>query len=406
MRDMANRDAQSRLLPTPFVTSFIGRAHAGDLSAADPALRESAWAWWAVSALEEFRGISDREYAALRLPGKFHTPGDSPTPKVAPHLEVPQRVLERPDPEFPARLAQAGNGLLFPWWLVGEVTAVKRAVFNTPRPPIAALLTAVNAHRENLAQSVADASAALSPQWDTVETLLVASPEKLVSCATGNADVSELSSIFNPAKDLELSLVFDSQLRESNGRWAARRLGAWQLRGVSDTGAFALGVVTPRLTANSLFNDALFAPEAESPSANLVRLVLLQRIAREIVGAPVSGRVAADPTPSSGSKAHLRAVVARVGAKLPEASMEAAANFVQTFDSAERAWASLETWAESGYILTVSRESFVSAFESVRKYVRRSDTPPRDLIDAILPLAWDSKGRVVRVTFSRSSDHS
>lgn len=398
---MPNRETQARLLPTPFVSSFLGMAHQGDLDNPDPVARESAWAWWAVNSLEEFRGISDREYAALRLPGKFHTPGGNAAPRVAPHLEVPQRVLERPDPEFPARLSQAGNALLFPWWLVGEVTATKRALFNTPRGSVADLVREVNARRENLVRAVATASSFAQARWDEVETMLVAAPEKLVECATGDADTDELAEVFPPARGLGLSLVFDAQLRESNGRWAARRIGAWQLRGTSASGSFALGVVTPRLTANSLFADPLFLPEGESPCANLVRLVLQARVAKTVLAGPGPAAVEADAREAAPSRAHLRAVVARVGAKLPEASVEAAANFIQTFGTAEEAWSAMERWAEGGYILTVAEDTFLTAFEAVRKFVRRSDTPPRDLVDAILPLAWDSKGRVVRVTFSR-----
>ena len=398
---MANREAQARLVPTPLVSSFLGKAHEGVLLTGDLAQREASWAWWAIDSLEEYRGISDREYAALRLPGKFHSPGDAPAPRITPHLEVPQRVLERPDPEFPVRLALAGNALLFPWWLVGEVTAAKRALFNTPRGSLAELTREMAIYQEGLATAVAELSERVRGRWAEVEALLVASPERLVSFATGDATPDEIAPLFPPASGMELSLAFDSQLRESNGKWAARRLAAWQLRGVSGGKSFALGILTPRLTANSLFIDDLFSPATESPAANLVRALLLSRIAREVLHLPSSVSVDAELPTVAQPRPYLRAVVAKVGSKIPEASVEAAAHFVQSFKDADEAWFSLEEWASSGYILTVSQDAFTSAFDGVRKFVRRSDSPPRELIDAMLPLAWDSRGRVVRVTFAR-----
>lgn len=394
----------ARLLPMPFVSSFVGRARDGDRHDVDPERRAAAWARWAVSGLEEFRGVSDREYVALRLPGRFHDPMGT-GPVVPPHLEIPARVLARPCPEFPVRLAQAGNGLEFPWWLVGEVTAVKRALFNFPRGDVDALVSALNGRRAGLVHALEELSDSCSESWDVVESLLVTDPGALVDLATGDFEPDELAEHFPPARELQLRALFDEHLRESNGKWAARRLGVWQLRGEVDGVPFALGVVTPRLTPNSLFSDQLFTPALESPAAAMLRGALLRRISRELLSVPVPAAVGVDPGTGGVPGVHLRAVVARVGAKLPEASVEAAVNFVHSYPDGRDAWAALERWAATGYLLTVSEEAFLAGHANALRFIRRADTPPRDDINVLLPLAWDRQSRVVRVTFSRPGVH-
>lgn len=397
------RDVLARLLPTPFVSSFVGQAREGELTDADHLRRVAAWAQWAIASLDEFRGISDREYVALRLPGAFHDPlGNGP--KVTPHLEVPRRVLDRPDPEFPRRLALAGNGLLFPWWLVSEVTAVKRAVFNTPRGPIAPLADDLDAHRSGLTAALSKLSAAVEPKWEDVETALVADPAALASAATADFDTSDLLEFFPTAAALQLRIMFDSQLREANGKWAARRVGVWQIRGVKQGAEFALGVTTPRLTTSSLFSDPLFNPAAEGTGALLVRLAIMRRVAKVVLSVETTGQVAADPSGAPVPGTYLRAVPARVGAKLPEASVEAAVAFLHAYPDAAAAWQALERWAQGGFLLTVSKDQFITAHSSAARFMRRLETPTRDDINVVLPLAWDQHSRVVRVTFSRKSE--
>lgn len=378
----------------------MGRAREGSRHDADPARRAAAWARWAIDALEEFKGLSDREYVGLVLPGRFHDMGRNAVP-VRPHLEIPRRVLQHADAEFPDRLANCGNALEFPWWVLSEVTALRRAVFNTSTAQVGPLLEAIYAHRTALLAAVDDMSAALGQGWQTVEEKLVAAPSSLLDVVTGDFGVEEVSLFFPPAERLGIRVTFDAQLRETSKEWAVRRLGVWQVRsGHGDTEAL-LGVVTPRLTRNSLFVDPLFLPASEAPASLLVRGLLLRRVLRVVLAEATSTRLIPDPSVPGTGGPYLRAVVARPGSKLPEASIEAAVHFLQTFPDAENGWSALQRWAGDTYLLTVAREGFLAAHRNALRYLRRAETPERDDVNVLLPLAWDDKSRVVRVTFSR-----
>lgn len=394
---VTDRDLKAKILPTPFVASFVGRAREGQLHDADPARRSAAWARWAINALEEFKGLSDREYVGLVLPGRFHDMGRNAV-AVRPHLEIPRRILERPDTEFPDRLAQAGNALEFPWWVVSEVTAVRRVIFNGPRASVSPLLDAVNAHRASLCAAVEDLNVVAGRNWALVEEKLVADPSALLPFAVEDFSTEEIASFFPPATALGLKVVYDSQLRDTNKEWAVRRLGAWQIL-VGQTAA--LGVVTPRLTRNSLFVDPQFLPASESPASLLVRGLVLRRLLAGLLDLVPAPSLVPDPgTPGPGGP-HLRAIVARPGAKLPEASMEAAVHFLQTFPDAEQAWAAVQRWAGETYLLTVAKDGFLAAHRNALRFMRRAETPEREDVNLLLPLAWDDRSRVVRVTFSR-----
>lgn len=397
---VSGRELQAKILPSPFVSSFVGRAREGGLHDPDPQRRASAWARWAIDSLEEFKGLSDREYVGLVLPGRFHDLGRNALP-VRPHLEIPRRVLLQPDDEFPDRLAHCGNALHFPWWVIPEVTALRRAIFNTPDGSISPLLDVLNAHRGALLAAVEELNHAVGQGWPTVEEKLVASPHSLLEVVTGDFSTDEISAFLPPAAGLELRVMFDAQLRETSKEWAVRRLGVWQLRTGSGASEAALGVITPRLTRNSLFADSLFAATDEAPASLFVRCLLLRRLLRTVLSEEHDARLVPDPTAPGTGGPHLRAVVARPGAKLPEASIEAAVHFLQTYPDAESGWAVLQRWAGDTYLLTVAKEGFLAAHRNALRFLRRAETPERDDVNVLLPLAWDDKSRVVRVTFSR-----
>lgn len=402
---MEDRQPQGRLLPTPFVASFVGRARPGDVYDTDPARRAAAWAHWAVSALTEMTGLSDRTYAALTLTGRFYDPkGTGPT--VRPHLEIPRARLDEADPEFPDRLALAGNGLNFPWWVYHEVTAVRRMLFNTGSASIEPLIELLGERRAQLQTALVGLMEAAAPSWRVIEGLLVSSPDGLSAEAAGDFSEEEVAEFFPGAEGLHLRVVYDPKLRTASGQWASRRVGVWQVRGVDQHGhRLAIGVITPRLTANSLFADRMFAPEREGAGALLVRGLLLRRLVQshlEPLGLHQvrTADVGADRSRPGGP--YLRSVVARVGAKLPRASMEAAVHFLQTYQRPDAAWEALTSWAErTKSLLTVSEEGFKECHRNALRFIRRAEEPSRDDVDCILPLAWDSQQRVVRVTFSR-----
>jgi hypothetical protein len=352
--------------------------------------------------MEEFRGLSDRAYVGLVLPGRFHDVNRS-GPVVRPHLEIARRILDTPDPEFPARLAQAGNALEFPWWVFPEVTAVRRVVFGGPRNPVERLLSEINAHRAGIVEAVDAMGVDAGRSWSVVEEKLVTAPEELLRVAVEDFDTDEVASFFPPARLLGLRVVFDAQLRESSGEWAVRRLGVWQLLAEGSAGPCALGVVTPRLTRNSLFMDELFRPASEAPAALLVRGLLLRRLLGDLLRLGTVRTLSRDPALPGPGGPYLRGVVARPGAKLPEASIEAAVHFLQQFPDAEQGWSALQRWAGETYLLTVSRDGFMAAHRNALRFLRRAETPERDDVNLLLPLAWDDRSRVVRVTFSRPS---
>jgi hypothetical protein len=401
-------EAKAQLLPTPWVSSWIGRARPGDLHDPELKRRASAWSHWAVSQLAHTEGQHGRAYFALRLPARFYDPRGT-GPHVRPHLELSPRVLDRLDPEFPDRLALAGNGLLFPWWVVSEVTALRRALFNVKRGSLGELVTLLAERRTALAEAVVGLNRQIHAQWTTIEQLLVSSPDGLSEVATAGFSAEEVAAYFPPAAELGIAVVYDAKLAEVNGPWASRRVGVWQLVGTDSSGEpFSIGVVTPRLTAGSLFKDPLFAPGSESPAALLVRGLLLRRLAERYLEAPDQSRVSSrrDPDALVGpGKPHIRSVPARIGAKMPQASVDAAVAFLLAFPNAEDAWQVLTRWAGTEHLLTVTEATFKASHRNARRYVRRAETPRRDDIDVILPLAWlvnENGSKVVRVTFAKA----
>lgn len=397
---MSEREHMKRMVTTPLVSSFIGRARKGDMSSTDPVVRSAAWAQWAASNIEEFKGLSERAYAAIVLPGAFYDPRGL-GPSVRPHLEIPERSLTKADTEFPDRLASAGMALLFPWWVMSEVTAVKRALLTTPSGPIVGLLDALQSRRLGLEAAYREALGVAESSWDHLEALLLTDPARLVDDVCGSFDSSEVATVLAPAAGLGVEVVFDRKLRETQGDWSTRRVGVWQIRGLVGTPQeFSLGVVTPRLTANSLFKDPLFAIESEGLGALLVRVLLLRRLVSNQIEGILSGAVAPDPVAMPQPTHYLRAIVAQVGAKLPEASEAAAVHFLQRHPDAAEAWSTLQKWAGEKYMITVSEDSFAAAHGRATRLIRRAEAPTRDDINLILPIAW-CDGKVVRVTFNR-----
>lgn len=397
-----SRRVQADLLTTPWVSSWIGRSRPGDRFDSDASRRAGAWATWAVESLTEIAN-GDRRYPALRLDGRFYDPKGTGTDSgTRPHLEIPRRVVDAADDEFPDRLASAGNGLAFAWFRFDEVTAIRRALFNGPTGRVADAVDQITERRAALVDVVERLGRTAGPRWDVVERLLVDSSDGLSETVTGEFTTNEIVDIVPALAEFSPTVSYDSRLAERNGRWASRRLGVWQLRGTNESGEpFAFGIVTPRLTANSVFSDELFAPRRESAAALLVRALILNRLIVRHLGAGTSLQSDAQNTaPDPTGKAHLRAVVARVGAKVPEASTSSVAHFLQTHPDPDAAWRALNRWAGDTHLLTVSESSFRKAHTSALRAVRRAEDPTREDIDTVLPLAWVN-GRVARVTFSQ-----
>jgi hypothetical protein len=400
-----DRAAQSRLLTSPFISSWIGEARSGaDRFDGDLRVRTAGWAQWAVEHLVEMTGARDRVYPAFLLEGRFHDPRGR-GPLQDPHLEIPRAVLSKDDTSFPLRIALLGNALAFPWWLPDEVMAVKRAAF-IPGAGAGDLGAVLAARRADLVATAAALHRQVAGRWEEVEKIMFAAPGELAASATGGFGSEEIAEVLPDAAVWQMRVVYDPVLAEKAGEWASRRLGVWQIRARAGGQEIALGVLTPRLTANSQFIDPLFAIEKESPAALLVRICVLRRIAsRHLgIGAPQTG-LRAPVAPLRTAGAHLRAVVAKVGSKLPEASVEAAVHFLHTYPTPDEAWEALSEWAgRTGTLLTVSEEGFRDAHRRAQRFVRRAEDPERDDVNVLLPLGWDERSRVVRVSFSRPAE--
>ena len=403
---------RGRLMRTPWVASWVGQARRGDLADGDPVRRASAWANWAAAALGEISN-GRRSYPALRLAGEFYDPHGTGG-KSHPHLEVPERVLRRPDGEFPTRLAQAGAGLSFPYWRYDEVFAVRRSVFNTPVGPVGEFVEVVDDRRGALRDGLTVLGRYAAPNWGQVAGLIIADADGLVADACDDFGPTEVASWLPAAERFSVHVRFDAELRERNGAWASRRVGVWQLHGVTPGGdEFGFGVITPRLTANSLFTDPMFDPEHESPAACLVRSLVLRRIIeRHLGGGRLVKHRIGDPVPEiaevrAGSFGHLRAVPAQPGQKLPEASLSSAVAFLDAYRDPEAGWAALSAWSERGFLLTVTQEAFLDAHRRAARALRRAEEPERGDVDCLLPIAWDNRdghAQVVRVTWARGRD--
>jgi hypothetical protein len=399
--------AVAALAATPFISSWIGRARPGDLHDPDAARRTAAWAHWFYASLSPMSGVADRPYTGVILPGQFYDPRGN-GPKVRPHLEVPAYRFDRPDDQFPDRLAQIGSGLLFPWWLMPEVAAVKRALFSTPRQTPTELIDLLNTRRGSMLLALTQLKDSAARIWSDVEEALVADPEQVTHLTSGNFALEDVAAYWAPAKDLGLRIEFDPKLAETSGKRVSRRVGVWRLICENDDGTAILGTVTPRLTRSSLFTDPLFEPEKEAPAALLVRGLVLRRLISAFDAAAAGVDVGLEPAAAKPAGSGLRAVVAKVGEKLPEASTRAALRFLREHPDATDAWEALHAWASGRgtaaeprrAALTVTQDGFTAAHRSAVRSAARAEDPDREDINVILPLAWDVKNQIVRVTYA------
>ena len=396
-----DREFREKLMTTPWCQSWLAKARPGDRFDPVPERRAGAWAQWALLHLQQQTGSRERSYPAIVLDGKFHDPRGQ-GPLLTPHLEIPEWVMSQAQSSFPYRLAEMGNALAFSWWMVPEVTACKRALFNAPGGDVVGALDMLWERRGALVDSVTNLRSGIAPSWALIEEIILSEPQLLLDTVAGEYSTEEISDFLPAAREHQLTLVFDEKLRAGSGDYTTRRVGVWQLHGVDkERRRFALGVLTPRLTANSQLNDRMFSPETESCAALLVRGLMLRRIKERHLGLVDHTRVVETPVePVS----YFRSMKAQVNQKLPEASSKAAVQFLQTYPDADAAWVALSEWAgRAKCIITVREDAFRQAHRRALRFARRAEEVERDDINTLLPLAWDNNSSVIRVGFSKKS---
>jgi hypothetical protein len=173
----------------------------------------------------------------------------------------------------------------------------------------------------------------------------------------------------------------------------ARRVNAWVIEGAS----FKCAAITPRLTYGSIFKDEVFSLEKESIAALLVRGLVINRVSKRFnLG---EEKVLIQPTALS---THLRAIPAKIGQKIPEASFTSAIRFVTDYQEPAIAWSRLEEWARESYILTISKEVFYKSFLEIAKRIDKMEELDQDDVNNVLPLAWSKSGKITRVSYSRN----
>ena len=388
-----------RLLAEPFIGSWMASAKpSGPLHTSVMHERSERWAQWFLESIATMSSAKGRSYPAVLLPGDFYRkPGSPPAPQ--PHLEMSRATLRTSDRWFPGRLALIGNGLHFPQVVFQEVTAMRRALFTGVGQDLSRPLVELSASSAAVAAHAAAARTLLADSWDIVQTALIGDDPRILQCFTTPFSTKELANVFPPAITLNLEAHLEPVLAEQAGKNVTRRLGIWTLTGhPSRSPQFSLGVITPRLTRNSLLRDDRFDPAGESPAANIVTAALLYRVADALLNAS-PGNVEVTVPAGMRPPVQFTQMPAKAGARLPEASPAAAARFVAAFPTSRAAWDALTGWATSqGAALALDEESFAAAFARAHQAVTRAEDPRRSDIDLLLPIGWSQNARVIRVT--------
>lgn len=404
---------KSFMYSSKFVSSFIGKSRKGDLFSESLPHRSAAWANWFTSSLTVFQGLADREYVGLALPAKFYD--NLYAPEVTPHVEIPGRVLHASAEFFPVNLALLGNAILSPSWIFSEVKATRKALFMDVTD-ISSFATFLYSYRSGLVDRLVDLQVSLKNSYSLFESTVMSNPAIVSDIILKGFDTKAVKKILRDFP-YTVSIYPEPDFASKQNKWISRRLVPWRVdfsatstekltmrarenikffEGSSDNVSGSFGVVTPRLTFNSLFNDPLFSPSRDSLASILVRILLLEELTK-FFPSNIENKFPVPATDNLNTFS-FRPIPARPDAKAPQASTKAAVAFVTAFNNPDSAFAALSSWAGGKYVLTVSRKDFISSFISARKAISRLEDPSRYDINNILPLCWYSS-KVFRVSF-------
>jgi len=401
---MSNVDVIKKLSKTKIFASLLTSAIEGDLFAGDNKSRSNAWGYWVISQLREFTGNENRDYFGILLPGKFYSPGQAKE-SMTPHIELSTTFLETPNPKISTIIANAGNAVLTNAWVYPEIKSFKKALTSSSLVSESEVYEKLYTYRKSLVRELESINHILESDWDEFERLIISSPEKLLHLLSEGFNTKEVNTLLRNLDFNSISINFEDSLIKSSGENSIKRLGIWNVNFVDGKGIpQTTYAITPRLTRNSLFKDSLFLPEKEGILALLIRVLLMRRIYATINQSSLTRTLTKDFV-SNKTPAYYKAIVPKVGEKLPEASTDAAILLLQSFHNSNLAWDAMLSWSEGKYILTITESQFKESFEKAKQLLKRAEKPDRQLIDNLLPLCWDSKSRVVRVTFSRAKNN-
>jgi len=372
---------------SPFLTSWAGAAHShAPLTSTTIASRVPGWAHWASTRLH-VHTTHRRSYHAINLPGQYYHPTEHSRPESAPHVEIPDSVLDTPDPWFPHRLAIVGNTLLFPQWIPTEVLCIKRALFPTVGTPIHTVVATLDEQAHAISGGYTRARDQLNTVYHTVGQMLVNNPEQLTETVSEPFTPADVAAAVPALGKHQVGFIC-AYNRQAMTRTFARRIGVWHLTVHGQPHAV---VTTGRLTRNSVFHDPLYAPDNEAVSVQLLRTLLYTRLSGS------TPQVMATPPTAS----RFRIAASRSGAATSTPSAAAALAFVTDYPHAVSGWQALTQWAEQKVprlYITVTEQAFTHAFTTIASAAARAESVPHSAVGTVLPLAWND-GRLQRITY-------
>jgi hypothetical protein len=387
-----DREILAKVISTPFFSSFIGKCVEGDIYAREHAIRSQAVGYWMLNSLTRFTGQDSREYIGIQLPGEFYDPlGFGKALK--PHIEIPESILKKSDANFLDKLTLLGSGLHFKWWILPEVLSIRRALFRESSGTVLDFIKAVEPSRDDLVNTIRSQQDKLRDNWGYIAEEIAIKSKDFALEVFGVINSNEISTYLPIDISQNLKIRLEKKVDGEDITKTARRVNAWVIEGAS----FKCAAITPRLTYGSIFKDEVFSLEKESIAALLVRGLVINRVSKRFnLG---EEKVLIQPTALS---THLRAIPAKIGQKIPEASFTSAIRFVTDYQEPAIAWSRLEEWARESYILTISKELFYKSFLEIAKRIDKMEELDQDDVNNVLPLAWSKSGKITRVSYSRN----
>jgi len=387
-----DREILAKVISTPFFSSFIGKCVEGDIYAREHAIRSQAVGYWMLNSLTRFTGQDSREYIGIQLPGEFYDPlGFGKALK--PHIEIPESILKKSDANFLDKLTLLGSGLHFKWWILPEVLSIRRALFRESSGTVLDFIKAVEPSRDDLVNTIRSQQDKLRDNWGYIAEEIAIKSKDFALEVFGVINSNEILTYLPIDISQNLKIRLEKKVDGEDITKTARRVNAWVIEGAS----FKCAAITPRLTYGSIFKDEVFSLEKESIAALLVRGLVINRVSKRFnLG---EEKVLIQPTALS---THLRAIPAKIGQKIPEASFTSAIRFVTDYQEPAIAWSRLEEWARESYILTISKEVFYKSFLEIAKRIDKMEELDQDGVNNVLPLAWSKSGKITRVSYSRN----